>query len=183
MSNARYYFSNKRILDGEIKGAKVSSLFYLISKHWWNINFLCIFFMNNLWVWVIVEKDLAWESSRHFPTPPLVSPRNWIWGTRAEIPYRWRVTSQIWVLIGWSKFHSRIDQSEAPSRSGLWHVISMEFYGLVPQTSFCGKPAVASFNVGRVDFDFLEFGYLAFNLLFFLSGPWCWPGLFSQIAC
>ena len=29
---------------------------------------------------------------------------------------------------------------------------------------------MASFDVGRVDFDFLEFGYLAFNLLFFLSG-------------
>ena len=99
MSNARYYFSNKRILDGEIKGAKISSLFYLISKHWWNINFLCIFFMNNLWVWVIVEKDIAWESSRHFPTPPLVSPRNWIWGTRAEIPYRWRVTRSGFSLV------------------------------------------------------------------------------------
>ena len=33
------------ILEGEIKDAKMSSFFYLISKDSLNINFLCIFFM------------------------------------------------------------------------------------------------------------------------------------------
>ena len=40
---------------------------------------------------------LAWENSRHFVTPSLVSPRNDVWETNAEIPYWWRVTTQIWV--------------------------------------------------------------------------------------
>ena len=46
---------------------------------------------------------VAWENSRHSETPPLVSPRNDVWETSAEIPYRWRVTSQTWVvrLISW----------------------------------------------------------------------------------
>ena len=43
-----------------------------------------------------------------------------VWETSAEIPYWWRVTTQIWVelLIGWSKFHKRHNQSEALPRSG-----------------------------------------------------------------
>ena len=49
-----------------------------------------------------VMEWLAWENSRHLATPPLVSPPNDVWETSAEIPYWWRVTSQIWVelLIG-----------------------------------------------------------------------------------
>ena len=60
---------------------------------------------------------LAWENIRHFATPPLVSPRNDVWETSGEIPYWWRVTIQIWVvlLIGWSKFPMRFGQSEATS--------------------------------------------------------------------
>ena len=48
---------------------------------------------------------MAWE--KHFLTSPLVFPRNDVWETSAEIPYWWRVTTQIWVvlLIGW-KFAS-----------------------------------------------------------------------------
>ena len=49
VSNAWYYSSNKRILEGEVKDAKLSSL-HLISKHSLNINFLCIFFMNYQWL-------------------------------------------------------------------------------------------------------------------------------------
>ena len=46
---------------------------------------------------------VAWENSRHFATPPLVSLQNDVWETSAEISYWWRVTSQTWVvrLIGW----------------------------------------------------------------------------------
>ena len=33
VSNASYHFSNKMILEGETKDAKINSFFYLISKH------------------------------------------------------------------------------------------------------------------------------------------------------
>ena len=39
------------------------------------------------------------ENSRHFATPPLASPRNDVWEASAEIPYWWRVTTQIWVVL------------------------------------------------------------------------------------
>ena len=60
------------------------------------------------------------ENSRHFAMSPLVSPRNDFWGASAEIPYWWRVTTQIWVvlLIGWGKFPPWHDQSEEFPRSG-----------------------------------------------------------------
>ena len=47
-------------------------------------------------------------------TSPLVSPRNDVCGRSEEIPYWWRVTTKIWVvlLIGWSKFSSWHNQSE-----------------------------------------------------------------------
>ena len=39
-------------------------------------------------------KKLARENSRHLASPPLISPRNVLWGTIVEIPY-WRlVTTQ-----------------------------------------------------------------------------------------
>ena len=52
---------------------------------------------------------IAWENSRHLATLPLVSPPNDVWETSAEIPYWWRVTTQIWevLLIGWIKFPTR----------------------------------------------------------------------------
>ena len=34
-----------------------------------------------------VASSYAWENSRHFAIPPLVSVRNDLWGTSAEIPY------------------------------------------------------------------------------------------------
>ena len=47
VSNAWYYFSNKMILEGEIKDAKLSSFSSDFQMHSLNIlNFLCIFFMN-----------------------------------------------------------------------------------------------------------------------------------------
>ena len=56
--------------------------------------------------WLIT---VAWEHSRHFATP-LVSPRNDVWETSAEIPYWWRVTTPIWVvlLIGWGTFSTNL---------------------------------------------------------------------------
>ena len=43
---------------------------------------------------------------------------------RAEIPYWWRVTTQNWVvlLVGWIKFPTRHDQSEAPTQA--WVVLT-----------------------------------------------------------
>ena len=73
-------------------------------------------------------------SRRH---PPLVSPRNDVWGTSAEIPYWWRVTAQIWVvlLIGGSSF------STNHSTNQIW-IVTRHLYGiseLVSQTSFRGE--------------------------------------------
>ena len=45
------------------------------------------------------SKTKRWENNQHFPSSPLVSPRNDVWGTSTEIPYWWRVTTQIWMLI------------------------------------------------------------------------------------
>ena len=45
VSNAWYYFSNKTILEGQIKDAKMSS-FPSVFQTLININFLCIFFIN-----------------------------------------------------------------------------------------------------------------------------------------
>ena len=51
------------------------------------------------------RSNAAWENSRHLATPPLISSRSDVLETSAEIPYWWRVTTQIWVvhLIGWNK--------------------------------------------------------------------------------
>ena len=78
------------------------------------------------------------EKSRHFATSPLVSRRNDVWGTSAEIPHWWRVTTQIWV-VQWLVKMCFI-QSEA-------HVISMEFLRSFLRRHFAGKPVVASPNV------------------------------------
>ena len=95
-------------------------------------------------------RALAWENSRHLATLPLVYPPNDVWETSAEIPYWWRVTTQFWVvlLIGWIKFTTRHDQSEALPRSGQWRVISMEFLRSFLRHHLVGKPVAASLNVG-----------------------------------
>ena len=49
---------------------------------------------------------LARENSRHLATLPLVSPPNDVWETSAEIPYWWRVTTQIWLVVPGGKFDS-----------------------------------------------------------------------------
>ena len=68
--------------------------------------------------------------------PPLDYPGNDVWQTSAEIPQRWRVNTQTWVvlLIGWSKFSTRYDQSEP--------LLTRHQYGIsavVAQTSFRGE--------------------------------------------
>ena len=55
-----------------------------------------------------------------FAMPPLVSPRNDVWETSAEIPYWWRFTTQILVvlLIGCAPREICFNQSAALPRSG-----------------------------------------------------------------
>ena len=77
--------------------------------------------IKNLKFWIKSSiRSVTWENSRHLVTLPLVSPRNDVWETCWEIPYWWRGTTQIWVvlLIGWIKFPTWHDQSEAVPRSG-----------------------------------------------------------------
>ena len=52
------------------------------------------------------------------------------------------------LLIGWIKFPTRHDQSEAQPKSGKWRVISMEFLRSFLRRHLAGKPVVASPNVG-----------------------------------
>ena len=66
----------------------------------------------------------AWENSWHLATLPLVSPPNGVWETTAQIPYWWRVTTQIWVvlLIGWIKFPmARSIRSTTQIPSSVWN--------------------------------------------------------------
>ena len=73
----------------------------------------------------ICEKDSLGKSS-HFESPPLVFPRNDVRATTVEIPYWWRVTTQIWVvlLIGWSKFQTNQKHSSDLSSERHQHGIS-----------------------------------------------------------
>ena len=87
---------------------------------------------------------LVRENSRRFATPLQISPPWKVWVTRAKIPYWWSVTPspQTWAvhMLGRSKFPLRHDQSETLPRSGLWHVISMEFLRSFFRRHFEGKP-------------------------------------------
>ena len=113
-------------------------------------------FQENLeFFWAQTPNDfcdwIAWENSRHFATPPLVSRRNEVWETSAGIPYWWRVTTQIWLvlLIGRAAWGTCFNQLEELLRSGKWHVISTGFSStLVSQLSLRGELVVASQNVG-----------------------------------
>ena len=70
-------------------------------------------------------ENVACANSRHFATPSVVSPRNTVWETSAEIPYWWRATTQIWVvlLIGWKSASS--NQKHFPDlvceKSSVWN--------------------------------------------------------------
>jgi len=65
---------------------------------------VCVHFLYCICVFNLKRQTLlAWEKSRHFPTPSLVSPRNDVRGTSTEFPCWWRTTNQVWVvfLISW----------------------------------------------------------------------------------
>ena len=91
-----------------------------------------------------LREVVAWENSRHYATPSLVSSRNDVGETSAEIPQWWRVISQIFRLVV-EKLVSA-NQKDYPDLGGdtSWVWIP----AVVSQTSFPGKPVVASCNVG-----------------------------------
>ena len=80
---------------------------------------------------------------QNLATPTPVSPRNDVWGTSVEIPYWWRVITQIWVepLIGW-KFSSTSQKRYPDMLVVIRHMRSFL------RRQFAGKPVVASQHVG-----------------------------------
>ena len=74
----------------------------------------------------------------------------------------------MWVelLIGWSKFLSRHDQSDALPRSRKWQVISMdsEFLQSLLRRYFAGKPVVARFVKLSGVIEFVPFQRLWINV-------------------
>ena len=70
--------------------------------------------------------NLARENSQHLVILPIVSPPNEVWETRAEIPYWWRVTTQIRIV---TRHQYRIS-------------------ALVSQTSFARETSGSVTNVG-----------------------------------
>ena len=99
-------------------------------------------------IW-ISSNSLTWENSRHSATLPLVFPRNDVWETSAEIPYWWRVSTQVWVvfLIVRAAREICFNQSETLPIPGYWRVISMEFLRSFLRRDFTEKAVVASPNV------------------------------------
>ena len=115
----------------------------ILASFLWSISVFFLFF-------TVSCTGLAWEISLYFATVPLVSPRNDVWETTAEIPYWWRVTTQIWVvlLIGRAAKEICFNQSEALSRSRLWHVMSKEFLKAFLRRHFAVKLVVGSRSAG-----------------------------------
>ena len=60
---------------------------------------------SSIFCWTLIQSIstteilLAWENSRHLATLTMVSPPNDVWETSAEIPYWWRITTQIWLVL------------------------------------------------------------------------------------
>ena len=77
---------------------------------------------------------------------PTIFLRNNMWGASSEIPFWWRITTQIWVvfLIGW-KFAST-NEKHYPDLGSAYD-ISMEFLRSFLRRHLVGKPVVASRNV------------------------------------
>ena len=84
--------------------------------------------------------EQAGETSRHFATPQLVSPRNDVWATTAEILHWWRVTTQIWVVL-WLVEANFSSSQPIRSTTQIW-VVTRHLRGIsevVSRTSFRGE--------------------------------------------
>ena len=96
----------------------------------------------------LLIKSLSCENSRHFGKLPLVFPWNEVWETNAEIPYWWRVTTQVWIvlLIGW-RFALLTNQKNYPDLGSV--ALSVwNFCTCFSDINFTGKATVVWRNVG-----------------------------------
>ena len=84
---------------------------------------------------------LAWEISRRFAMPPLVSLWNDVWEMSMEIPSWWHVTTQIWVVLLNGCDPREILLWPIRSTAHIWLVTRHQYRisPLIPQLSFCGK--------------------------------------------
>ena len=124
------YLSRSCITNGGITntGSGSNTRVNVVSKTAWKqqqqqwLNRACLFVVSLFLSWISKQRraKLAWGNSRHFATLPLVSPRNEVWETSSEIPYWWRLTSQIWVvlLICRAAWELSFNQSVALPRTG-----------------------------------------------------------------
>ena len=84
--------------------------------------------------------EQAWETSRHFATPQLVSPPNDVWATTAEILYWWRVTTPMWVVL-WLVEANFSSSQPIRGKTQIW-VVTRHQHGVsevVSRTSFRGE--------------------------------------------
>ena len=96
----------------------------------------------------LLIKSLSCENSRHFAKLPLVFPWNEVWETNAEIPYWWRVTTQVWIVlvIGW-RFALLTNQKNYPDLGSVAPSV-WNFCTCFSDINFTGKAAVVWRNVG-----------------------------------
>ena len=64
-----------------LTGAQATAMLLKVHETWDPKTLFLLFCKIN------VHEDIPWGNSRHFVTPLLVSPRNGVWVTSAEIPY------------------------------------------------------------------------------------------------
>ena len=96
------------------------------------------------------EIFVAWENSQNLVTLPLLSLPNDVWEMSSRIPYWWRVTTQILVVLVIIFWLNQISQI---------CVVTCHQCGIsafISETSFCRKSVVVSPNVGC----FLKLKYL-----------------------
>ena len=89
---------------------------------------------------------LAWENSQHFEMPPPFFLENNIWGRSTEIPFWWRITTQIWVVLG--------------------HATSLLQPNCLKQSSHIARPIGSSAKVWVVT-------HLHFEISLHFGNQWC----------
>ena len=110
------------------------------SKHFPGSGYICWSWKNTspFQVWLAMW-SLAWENRRYFAMPPLVSPQNVVLEMSTEIPYWWRVTSQIWVVFLIGRAACEIASTNQKHYPNLVTHHQSGISVLISQTSFCGK--------------------------------------------
>ena len=110
------------------------------SKHFPGSGYICWSWKNTspFQVWLAMW-SLAWENRQYFAMPPLVSPQNVVLETSTEIPYWWRITSQIWVVFLIGRTTCEIASTNQKHYPNLVTHHQSGISVLISQTSFCGK--------------------------------------------